>query len=172
SGIRKTSAAHANDAACSVILVEQRLQSLEDFRMIFGKGLGSYFALFLTAPVADENGALGVRIYLLENPHRFQHGDGARSIIGRAGGAIPRIEVRREHHVLVGLLRSLDLGDRVEYRTLTKQIGVEVHADLRVLLVFRKTEDQAVVLAAQRNGRCLGVVGLEYFDRPPAVLRA
>src|SRR6185437_12887814 len=143
SGVRKAGAAHTNDAAGSVVLIEQSLKTLENFRMIFGKGLRSYFALLLAAPVAHENRALGMRIYLLEDPHGFQHGDGAGSVVGRAGGAIPRIEVRREHHVLIWLLGSLVLGDR---------------------------EDEAVVLAAQCDCRRPGVVGLEHFDRPPAIL--
>src|SRR6185312_16976732 len=56
--------------------------------------------------------------------------------------------------------------------TLTEELGVEIHTNDGVLIVLRRTEHEAVVLAAQSHrGRGL-VIRLEHFDRAPAVLWA
>ena len=140
--------------------------------MILGERLRADLALLLTRPVADEDRPLRVRIHLLQDPHRLEHGERARAVVRRARRAVPRIEVRREHHVLVGLLGALDLGDRVEHRLLAQQLGVEVQSELRALVVLGEAEEQAVVLAAERDRGRLRVVRLEDLDRPPRILGA
>ena len=90
----------------------------------------------------------GLRIRGLQNAHRLEHRDRARAVVRRAAARVPRVEVRRQHHVLVRLLAALDARDRVEHRRLggrERRLGDGV--DARMLAVVGETREQAVVLA-------------------------
>src|SRR4051794_13350361 len=76
--------------------------------------------------------------------------------------------MRRQHHVFVGLFRAFDDAHRIERGLFTKQRRIEVEANHRLLVVLGETIHEAVVFARERDCRRDLVVGLEYFDRPPA----
>ena len=68
----------------------------------------------------NQNRALGVRVGQVEYPHRLEHHDGAGAVVGSAGRGIPGIHMGREHHVLVRLLGTTQLGDDVVNRSFAK----------------------------------------------------
>ncbi len=118
--------------------------------------------------MAHQDGALGVRIGGPEDPNRLEHGDGAGGIVGGATRAIPAVQVGGEHHVLVRLLAAADLGDGVEHRLLTQELGVGGDPEPGALVPLGEPVHQAVVLAAQFHRGNGGGPGLEdLVDSPP-----
>ena len=117
----------------------------------------------------DENRAPRIGIDALQDPHRFHHRDGAGAVVGRAGSAVPRIEVRRQHHILVGQLAPLGFRDHVENRHLAERLGLRGDLDDRSLIVLGEPEEQAVVLAGDIEYRRAVGVGLEDFLDAPAL---
>ena len=140
--------------------------------MILGERLRPDLALFLAGPVSHQDRALRVRVHAREDAHGLEHGDRAGAVVGRAARAVPRIEVRRHHHVLIGLLGPTDGCDGVEHRLLAEELRVEVHPERRLRAALGEPEHEAVVLAAQREYGGHDVIGLEYLARAPRVLRA
>ena len=69
------------------------------------------------------------------------------------------IEVRREHHVLVGLLAAADHRHRVEHRPLTQQLGIQVHAHRGVLIVLGELSYEET---SEATGLKLGTVRSTY----------
>src|ERR1019366_1879561 len=76
--------------------------------------------------------------------------------------------MRGEHHVLVRLLRSLDRRNGIEHGLLAEELRFEFEPQHRLLPVLGEAEDEAVVLAVERDRRCDRVVGLEDLRRAPA----
>ena len=72
-------------------------------------------ALLLATPVADENRAPRMRVGRLQNAHRLEHRDRSRSVVGGAAARVPRIEVRRQHHIFVRH-SAVEARDRIEHR--------------------------------------------------------
>ena len=93
-------------------------------------------ALLLAAPVTHQYGAARIGIDQPQDAHRFQHGDRAGAVVRGAGSAVPRVEVRREHHVLVGELTALDFADALEHGYLAERLGIGSDFDNGHLLVL------------------------------------
>ncbi len=136
-------------AAGAVVLVEEGLEPLDDLGVVLGEGARAVQPLLLAAPVAGDDGALGVRVGGLQDPHRLHHDDGAGAVVGGAGGAVPRVEVGGEEDVLVGQLGAADRRDGVVHGHLGPEPGAGVEAELRALAVLGEAEDEAVILAGE-----------------------
>src|SRR5262245_60922479 len=136
--------------------------------MIFGERARAVETLLLARPMAHHARPLRPGVDRLQNSQRLHGHERTGTVVRRARGAVPRIEVRREHDVFVGLLGALDDADRVECRHFAEETCVEVEADARLLLVFRETIEETIVLAGQRHRGRGFVVGLEDLDRAPA----
>ena len=80
---RQAARADAHDAARAVVLIEQPLQPFHDLRMILGEGFRADLAFLFARPVSRDDRALRTRKHLFENPHRLEHRDRARSVVGR-----------------------------------------------------------------------------------------
>ena len=99
----------------------------------------------------------------LEDAHGLHHHGGARRVVDRAGAGMPRVEVRAEHHELVGDggVRAGQLGEDVE----RIQIGI-VETILRVdldahrdSLVQRARDAAGHLRGVGRRGQCLRAAG-------------
>src|SRR5437762_6511553 len=71
--------------------------------------------------------------------------------------------MRREHHVLVGELATLDFADHVEDRHLSQALRLGGHFDDRGLFVLREPIEEAVVLTGDVEHRRAVGEGLEDF---------
>ena len=144
---------HLRDSACSVVLVEESLQPLNDRRVILDEGARAVQPLFLAAPVSNENRAAWRGIDRSKNAHRLHHGHRSGAVVGRPSRRRPRIEVRRQDHVLVRLLASADFGNGVEDGTLAAHLGRRVDPEPRRLPPLGEARQQAVVLARHVEGQ-------------------
>ena len=50
----------------------------------------------------------------LQNPQRLHHDRRAGGVVGRAGAAVPGVEVRADHHDFIGLVGAGNVRDDVE----------------------------------------------------------
>jgi hypothetical protein len=147
--VREPGCAEPHDAAGAVVVVEDGLEAGDDLGMILAVRLRAHEPFLLAGPVADTDGPLGTRIRLLQDAHRLEHREASGAVVGRARRAVPRIEVRGEQHVLVGLLGAGNGGDGVEHRLLAEELRIEIEAKAWLAAALSEAEDEPVVLAAQ-----------------------
>ncbi len=166
--IDQTLRADASHPSRTVILIEYRLDLLDDVGMILHERPGSVQTLLLTAPVTDDNRPLRVGIVLLQNSHRLHHRQCPRPVIGRTRRAVPGIEMRREDHVLVRLLGPADHRNGVERRSRLEEFRFSLDSHDRVVAIFHQAIDEVVVLKAERNDRNLLCGGAEDPERAPS----
>ncbi len=86
-------------------------------------------ALLLAAPDHEPDGPPRLRAGLHEDAGGFKRRGDARAVIGRAGGAIPRVDVAADDHVFIGQLDARDIGDHVVERD---RALLEVVADVEL----------------------------------------
>ena len=82
--------------------------------MVFDIGDGAEQALLFAAPQGDADGTVQLHIKRFQDAHRLDGHTRSGAVIGRAGAAVPAIEVPADHHHLVFLAAAFDLADDVE----------------------------------------------------------
>ena len=152
SSVEKSLALDSLDSPRPVVLIEHRLDPAYDLRVVLDERLRPPRARrFFTGPMASQNRPAGIRIGVGEDAHGFEDGDRARRVVGGARRAMPGIEVSRQHYVLLGQLHTLQLGDHVELRDLTRPGDLGIDTKSRLLIVHRQSIQESVVLAGQHD---------------------
>ena len=116
----------------------------------------------------------GVRDGALQDAHRFHDRDRAGAIVECAVGAVPRVVVAAEDHVLLGFGAAWDDGEGVEHRHFAEEAGLGVDTQHRPLTVLGQPVHEPVRLAAQVEQRGPLVPGAEdlVYTPPFRPLRA
>src|SRR5688572_6678323 len=108
----------AADLARAVVEIVVRGELVVLWLRLHGRWIGEVLAhvrarahepLLFPTPQRHANGAAWLRAGRFENSHGLDHRDAAGGVVGRAGGAVMRIEVRANpHHAIVMLHRDHD----------------------------------------------------------------
>ena len=84
------------------------------FAEMFGHVRGrTVQALFFAGPERDADGSAGMQVERLDDPDGLHRAGGPAGVVGRAGAAVPGIQVPADHHDLVFQIRSGNFRDRV-----------------------------------------------------------
>src|SRR5260370_10371586 len=70
-------------------------------------------ALFLAGKQHETDRALGRRAAASQDARSLQNDHRSRAVVGRALGQVPRVQVRAQDYILIGLVRAADLANRV-----------------------------------------------------------
>ena len=109
--------------------------------------------LLLTRPEPDADRAAQLHAADLQDAHRLEHRRRSRGVVGGARGGVPRVEVRAEHHDLIGLVGAANLAHHVEHRRHRRVGGLDVGLDDDRHALRHHAIDAAVLFRGDRNRR-------------------
>src|SRR5690606_18078879 len=113
-------------------------------------------ALLLAAPQRDADGAARLGADRLEDAHGLHHHRDAGAVVGGAGGGVPGIHVRADHHHLVGERATTgDLGDGVVALAVGVggEAGIRMQAQAHGFALVQRAHHLVVVLGDHRELR-------------------
>jgi len=104
-------------------------------------------SLLFASPQPDADRTPQLHTAHLEETHRFHHDRRTGCVVGSARAGVPRVEVRADHHYLIGLVATRQLADDVEgglVRVVEPVVDVDLQRDRDFLL--ERPREASVVL--------------------------
>src|SRR5690606_23695664 len=108
--MQESLSADVRNTSRPVVLIEQRLNFRHLIFMSRDVGSGTIETLFLTAPKSYDNCSLWIGINFFKDSGYFHHRYGSRTVVGGAGSAVPRIQVRRKYNIFIRFFGTFYLG--------------------------------------------------------------
>jgi hypothetical protein len=127
-------------------------------------------SLLFAAPERDADGAARLESGGVEDAQHFHHRRRAGGVVGGAGRAVPRIEVRANQHDVVLEVRARQFANHVEAVRLgfVAELDLDVERHLHRHVVLEQPDHPVVVLdrdgdlrQAAAGGRVAGAAGAE-----------
>src|SRR5207244_12941712 len=103
----------ADDVACARVVCQANRRARHLILVLFDIGLGAIQALFFARNETKTNGALRLHAAPGKDARGLQNYARARTIIGRALGQVPGIEMGADDDEFFGLVTAAKLSDRV-----------------------------------------------------------
>src|SRR5690606_21599187 len=132
--------------ACTVVLIEDRLNFRHLILMSRDVGSGTVESLFLATPKANDNCSLWIGINFFKDPGHLHHRYGSCSVISSAGAAVPGIQVRRKYNIFIRFFGTFYLGYGIESRCHSFISGVGLNLNFWHCAILDHSVQLTVVL--------------------------
>src|SRR5690606_21973281 len=132
--------------ACTVVLIEDRLNFRHLILMSRDVGSGTIQSLFLATPKANDNCSLWIGINFFKDSGYFHHRYGSRTVVGGAGATVPGIQARRKYNIFIRFFGTFYLGYGVKGGRHTPASGMCPNFDCGGRSVLNHSEELTVVL--------------------------